>query len=115
MEPPLAALAQLRGSAEVDLRYRVALLDWLACATAGAAEPAARSARAAGDGLLERVAWAGCAGHVLDFDDTYSPGLVHASAPVAPAALVLGAHLGRDLAQVLDSYAGGFEVTAALA
>ncbi len=115
MEPPLAALAQLRGSAEVDLRYRVALLDWLACATAGAAEPAARSARAAGDGLLERVAWAGCAGHVLDFDDTYSPGLVHASAPVAPAALVLGAHLGSDLAQVLDSYAAGFEVTAALA
>ena len=29
-------------------RYRVALLDWLACATAGAAEPAARAARAAG-------------------------------------------------------------------
>ena len=58
---------------------------------------------------------AGCAGHVLDFDDTYSPGLVHASAAVAPVALLLGAELGRDLGAVLDAYAAGFETTAALA
>jgi 2-methylcitrate dehydratase PrpD len=96
-------------------RYRVALLDWLACAAAGRREPAAVAARAAGDGLLERVTAAGCAGHVLDYDDTYTPGLVHASAPVAPAALVLAAELGRDATAALDAFAAGWEATAALA
>jgi 2-methylcitrate dehydratase PrpD len=96
-------------------RYRIALLDWLACAAGGSTQPAARAARSAGDGLLERVTWAGCAGHVLDYDDTYSPGLVHASAPVAPVALLLGAELERDIEAVLDAYAAGFEATAALA
>jgi 2-methylcitrate dehydratase PrpD len=52
---------------------------------------------------------------VLDYDDTYSPGLVHASAPVAPVALLLGAELGRDTGAVLEAYAVGFEATAALA
>jgi 2-methylcitrate dehydratase PrpD len=96
-------------------RYRVALLDWLACAAAGADQPAARAARAVGDGLLERVAAAGCAGHALDYDDTYTPGLVHASAAVAPAALLAAADLGRDVRALLEAFAAGFEATAALA
>jgi 2-methylcitrate dehydratase PrpD len=96
-------------------RYRVALLDWLACAAAGRREPAAIAARGAGHGLLERVTAAGCAGHVLDYDDTYTPGLVHASAPVAPAALLLAADLGRDAGAALDAFAAGWEATAALA
>src|SRR6185436_7501207 len=57
----------------------------------------------------------GCAGHVLDYDDTYAPGLVHASAPVAPAALLLAAERNLPLAAALDAYAAGFEATAALA
>ena len=68
-----------------DSRYRTALLDWLACAAAGSREPAARVARQTADGLLGRVAAAGAAGHVLDYDDTYLPGLAHLSAPTAPA------------------------------
>ena len=62
-------------------RYRLALLDWLACAARGIAtsRPPGPLAPPA-DGLAERVTAAGCAGHVLDYDDTYSPGLVHASA-----------------------------------
>ena len=95
--------------------YRRALLDWLACAARGAREPAAVAARAAGTGLLERVAAIGAAGHVLDFDDTYAPGLAHLSAATAPAALVLGAELGADAARVLDAYAAGFEAMGALA
>jgi 2-methylcitrate dehydratase PrpD len=95
--------------------YRVALLDWLACAAGGAAEPAARAARASADGIEGRVAAAGGAGHVLDFDDTYTPGLAHLSAPVAPAALVLGAELGATVAQVLPAYAAGFEAMGRLA
>jgi 2-methylcitrate dehydratase PrpD len=96
-------------------RYRPALLDWLACAARGAGEPAAVAARATGDGLLERVAAAGAAGHVLDFDDTYAPGLAHLSAATAPAAVVLGAELGADVGAVLAAYAAGFEAMGALA
>ncbi len=96
-------------------RYRHALLDWLACAARGSREPAAAAARGAGDGLLERVAAAGTAGHVLDFDDTYAPGLAHLSAATAPAAVVLGAETGADVGAVLDAYAAGFEAMGALA
>jgi 2-methylcitrate dehydratase PrpD len=96
-------------------RYRTALLDWLACAAGGAPVPAAVAARAAGDGLLERIAAVGVAGHVLDYDDTYLPGLAHLSAAVAPASLVLAADLGRDVGEALDAYAAGFEATGALA
>src|SRR5688572_8175801 len=99
----------------MDARYKPALLDWLACAARGAREPAAVAARAAGEGLLERVAAAGAAGHVLDFDDTYAPGLATLGAATAPAAVVLGAELGADIGAVLDAYAAGFEAMGALA
>ncbi|MFL5781599.1 MAG: MmgE/PrpD family protein, partial [Thermoleophilaceae bacterium] len=78
-------------------------------------EPAARAARALGDGVGDRVAAAGTAGHVLDFDDTHAPSLAHLSAPTAPAALVLGADLGASVGDVLDAYAAGFEAMGALA
>jgi 2-methylcitrate dehydratase PrpD len=94
--------------------YRTALLDWVACAVGGRDEPAARAAGALGDGLAERVIAAGTAGHVLDFDDTYLPGLAHLSAPTAPAALVLGAELGATVGEVLEAYAAGFEAMASL-
>jgi 2-methylcitrate dehydratase PrpD len=61
------------------------------------------------------VAAVATAGHVLDFDDTYLPGLAHLSAPTAPAALVLGGGLGRTTGEVLDAYAAGFEAMGALA
>jgi len=95
--------------------YRVALGDWLACAARGAEEPAAQAARVAGEGLLERVAAAGTAGHVLDFDDTYLPGLAHLSAATAPAALVVAAERGATVATALEAYSAGFEAMAALA
>src|SRR3954470_24404931 len=90
--------------------YRTALLDWLACARAGRHEHAARAAATLGD----EVVAAGTAGHVLDFDDTYAPGLAHLSAPTAPAALVVGASIGASLGDVLAAYAAGFEVMGAL-
>jgi 2-methylcitrate dehydratase PrpD len=94
-----------------DPRYRVALLDWLACAAGGREQPAARAAT----GLGDRVAFAGTAGHVLDFDDTYLPGIAHLSAPVAPAALVVAAELGLSAGEALAAYAEGFEAMGALA
>ena len=95
--------------------YRRALLDWMACAIAGRTEPAPRAAATIGDGLTDRVATLATAGHVLDFDDTYGPGLSHLSAPTAPAALVVGALTGATMGQVLDAYADGFEAMAAVA
>src|SRR3954468_2509529 len=90
--------------------YRTALLDWLACGVAGRTEPAARAARALGDDVV----FAGTAGHVLDFDDTYAPGLAHLSAPTAPVAIVLGAEVGATVGDALQAYAAGFEVMGAL-
>lgn len=95
--------------------YAVAFTDWLACACAGADERAARAVRAGGSDVLTDVAFAGAAGHVLDFDDTFSDGLVHVSATCAPAALVLAAHLDMTLQAALAAYAAGFEAMAAVA
>jgi 2-methylcitrate dehydratase PrpD len=91
--------------------YALALADWLACAARGREEPAARAALE----LDEPAVHAGVAGHVLDFDDTYLPGIAHLSAPVAPVALVLGAELGRSAGDVLAAYADGFEAMGAIA
>jgi 2-methylcitrate dehydratase PrpD len=91
--------------------YETALLDWLACAQRGRQEPAAQAA----EGLRDPVLHAGTAGHVLDFDDTYLPGIAHLTAPTAPAALVVGAELGRSVGEVLEAYAAGFEAMGALA
>jgi 2-methylcitrate dehydratase PrpD len=91
--------------------YRVALLDWLACAARGVREPAPRAAADLGD----RVALAGTAGHVLDFDDTYLPGIAHLSAPTAPAALVVAVELGASADDALAAYREGFEAMGALA
>jgi 2-methylcitrate dehydratase PrpD len=89
--------------------HRTALLDWLACAAGGREQRAARAARALGDGLGERIAAAGTAGHVLDYDDTYLPGLAHLSAPVAPVAVLLGAERGATAGEALAAFAAGFE------
>jgi 2-methylcitrate dehydratase PrpD len=94
-----------------DPRYSTALLDWLACAAGGRDEPATRAARAYGD----PVVLAGTSGHVLDFDDTYLPGIAHLSAPTAPAALVVAAELGLSVGEALAAFARGFEAMAAVA
>lgn len=52
---------------------------------------------------------------MLDFDDTYQPGLAHLSAPCAPAALALAADLDRSVGDALDAFAAGFEAMGALA
>jgi 2-methylcitrate dehydratase PrpD len=95
----------------MSAEYRAAFTDWMACASRGASEPAARAAAEAGDPVVAL----GTAGHVLDYDDTYLPGIAHLSAPVAPVALVLGAHEGATVEDVLAAYAEGFEAMGALA
>ena len=70
-------------AAVADPRYRTAFLDWLACAARGRTSARRGPRPRTGDA----VAAAATAGHVLDFDDTYLPGIAHLSAPTAPAAL----------------------------
>lgn len=91
--------------------YAPAFLDWLACASAGLDQPAARAARKTPDCVLAL----GTAGHVLDYDDTYAPGLAHLSAPTAPAALIIGAEVDASVDGMLRAYANGFEAMGALA
>src|SRR5438105_14603405 len=74
-------------------------------------EPAARAAVNSGDRVLSLAT----TGHVLDFDDTYAPGLAHCTAPTAPAALVLGADADVSMGVVLSAYAAGYEAMAAVA
>ena len=109
------ALSAERQDAGRDAPYLIAFTDWLACACAGVGERAAAAMRAAGDDLPAHVAFVATAGHVLDFDDTFSAGVAHVSAATAPAALVLAAHLGLSLRSALDAYAEGFEAMAELA
>ncbi|HEY3726504.1 MAG TPA: MmgE/PrpD family protein [Solirubrobacteraceae bacterium] len=105
-----------RPVADVEHRpaYLMAFTDWLACASAGAAERAARAVRASGDDLLADVAFAATAGHVLDFDDTLADGVAHVSSTTAPAALVLAARRGLSLQAALHAYAEGYEAMAAV-
>jgi 2-methylcitrate dehydratase PrpD len=100
---------------DVDPAYLATFGDWLACASAGAGERAARAVRALGDDLVSDVAFVGTAGHVLDFDDTFAAGVAHVSAATAPAALVLAAELGLPLRVAVAAYAEGFEAMAAVA
>jgi len=111
----MARTAPEQGEVDHLAAYTVAFTDWLACACAGKRERAARAVRASGEDLLADVAFAATAGHVLDFDDTFSQGVAHVSAATAPAALLLGAHLGLTLTTTLDAYADGFEAMAAVA
>ena len=68
-----------------------------------------------GDDLLTRVAFAATAGHVHDFDDTFSDGVAHVSATCAPAALLIAADLGATVGDALGAYAEAFEAMAACA
>ncbi len=90
-----------------------ALRDWLACAVAGADTATARAAAQLGSSLDDRLIAAGTAGHVLDFDDTYAPGLSHISAAIGPVVLVLGAEVDATLADGLAAFGRAFEASAA--
>jgi len=111
----MEAIATTPGGSLRDSAYAVAMVDWLACACAGVDERAARAVGRSGDDLLTRVAFAATAGHVHDFDDTFSDGVAHVSAACAPAALVIAADLGATLGDALGAYAEAFEAMAACA
>lgn len=53
--------------------------------------------------------------HGLDYDDTYTPGLLHSTASVLPCALATAASLGKSGADMLTAYILGMEVSARIA
>lgn len=109
------------------LTARRALLDTIAVAIAGRAEPASVAALgyAAGHAgpLMARV-WAGgerapvelaalvngVMGHVLDYDDVTSPMRGHPSVVLLPPLLALAEARGASVSQLLTAYIAGFEV-----
>ena len=104
------------------------LLDWLGVGLAGSREPAPAIVREAAAVLAGSPdAWVfgsprrvgapfaalanGVAAHVLDYDDTYNPGLttVHGSAPVWPAVMATAELAPTDGRTALASFVAGFE------
>jgi 2-methylcitrate dehydratase PrpD len=53
----------------------------------------------------------GVAAHVQDFDDTDLRTVIHAAAPIVPAALAVGEYVGATLGSVLEAVAVGVEIT----
>jgi 2-methylcitrate dehydratase PrpD len=103
-----------------------ALVDWLACALAGAraagpmVRAAARLAPGAQATLIGRPERAtapfaalvnGFASHVEDYDDTFNPGgtTVHGSAPVWPVVFALSEQRPVSGGQALAAFIAGFE------
>jgi len=116
------------GAAALEAQ-RLSLLDWAACAIAGAAEPVARILRAqaeaeggaaqasmAGAGLLRVPARAaalvnGAASHALDYDDTHFAHVGHPSVAVLPAALAVAERQDADGAAFLTAALVGAEAS----
>ncbi|MPZ15416.1 MAG: MmgE/PrpD family protein [Chloroflexi bacterium] len=107
------------------------LLDYVGISLGGWAEPAVQiacsvahelggreDASLLGGGrtsLLHAATVNGIASHVLDFDDTHEPTILHGTGPVMSAALAAGEARGARGVDLLAAHAIGFEVAARVA
>jgi 2-methylcitrate dehydratase PrpD len=109
-----------------------ALVDVVGVALGAAEEPAVRIARevaralggapqatlwgtAERTSLIHAARVAGIMAHVLDYDDTHLPTILHPSAPVAAAALPVAEWRRASGAELLTAFVVGFEVAARVA
>jgi 2-methylcitrate dehydratase PrpD len=104
--------------------------DCLGVALAGSAQPAGQVAAqfAAGQGTGPATVWGhaftappaiaalvnGTAAHALDYDDVNWALLGHPSVSLVPVTMAVGESVGATGAELIDAYACGFEVLAAL-
>lgn len=65
--------------------------------------------------LLHAATVNGIASHVLDFDDTHDPTILHGTGPTMSAALAAAEWVGASGADLLAAHAVGFEVAARVA
>jgi len=127
----VAALAPGAVPDEVRVRARYLILDAVGCALAAArsdfAAPALRAAaelggkgprvvigQAARLPLRDAVLSNGILIHGLDYDDTHTEGIVHATVVAFPAALGVAAELGRSGRELLTAYIAAVETAARL-
>jgi 2-methylcitrate dehydratase PrpD len=119
-------------SADVVAESKRNILDFLGVAIGGAGQPAVRivlghirevggnphaTIPVFGDhtGTVNAALVLGIMGHVLDFDDTHLPTILHGTTPVMAAALPVAERLGATGAELIAAYAVGFEVAARIA
>jgi 2-methylcitrate dehydratase PrpD len=113
-----------------DVRHASArcLLDYVGIALGAWDEPTVQIARAVADDLggtpqasflgggrasmLHAATVNGIASHVLDFDDSHDPTILHGTGPVASAALAAAEWVGASGADLIAAHVVGFEVAA---
>jgi 2-methylcitrate dehydratase PrpD len=118
------------GDIPADVRHSSArcLLDYFGIALGAWDEPTVQIARALAEDLggapqasflgggrtsmLHAATVNGIASHVLDFDDSHDPTILHGTGPVASAALAAAEWVGASGADVIAAHALGFEVAA---
>ncbi|TCP40921.1 MmgE/PrpD family protein [Rhodovulum marinum] len=120
--------AQARPPEAARTMMRLSVLDWAACAMAGAQEPVARITRdmvleeggAPQAGLVGSVTRVparaaalanGAASHALDYDDTHFAHIGHPSVAIVPAALALAQKTGAGGTDFLDAALVGVEAS----
>jgi 2-methylcitrate dehydratase PrpD len=124
----LGAREDLAGTARHIAVFSLA--DWMACGLAGQQEPVAIALRGMveaeggapvsqmiGGGRVPARAAAlvnGATSHALDYDDTHFAHVGHPSVAIAPAALAAGEATGASIAQVIDAFLVGAEVSVRL-
>jgi 2-methylcitrate dehydratase PrpD len=116
-------------SPEVVAESKRNILDFLGVAIGGSAQPAVQIAlghvRDAGGNhqatipvygdrtdVVSAAMVLGIMGHVLDFDDTHLPTILHGTTPVLAAALPAAELVRATGAELITAYAVGFEVAA---
>jgi 2-methylcitrate dehydratase PrpD len=114
---------------EVRAMAAAAMLDWIACAVAGAVEPgpvrlrevqarqpAGGSCTVVGTARLDAPAAAamhnGFAAHALELDDVHLPSASHATAPTLAAALAVGELVSAGPREITVAYGAGYEAMA---
>jgi 2-methylcitrate dehydratase PrpD len=112
---------------DADLaRATLHVLDWLGCATAGAAQPAAAGFRAANAGAAQgecrsldgtRLGWwdalqlnAAC-GNLLEMDDLDRASILHPGPVIIPAAIAIAEKVGASGRTLLMAIVRGYEAT----
>lgn len=124
-----ATESALAAGPEARAMVSACLLDWTACAIAGAREPLVEKLLAdamefgrPGDmplagreerlGLRDYVLVSGAAGHALDYDDGLVQMVGHPSAAIAPALLGLAAYQGRSGRDLATAFILAMDVAA---
>ena len=112
--PPGAAWPERIAQVDGQVGHRMALRDTVACMVGGAATPLGRAVPRGSDDPSLMARWLAVVGHVLDFDDTFTPGLAHLSCPTVAAALATACLVDADVETVAEGHRRGWEFMAAM-